>query len=64
MADEWDTMRETDALLRSTQILSMNLQTNTPAAVAISPFLVCFTTAQSKLPRAGSDFIQNIVCLT
>ena len=30
----------------------MNLQTNTPTAVAISPLLVCF--AQSKSPRAVS----------
>ena len=62
MPDQWDGMRETNALLRSTQILSMNLQTNTPAAVAISPSLVCF--AQSKLPRASSDLVRNIVCLT
>ena len=37
--DEWDIMRETDAFLRSTQIRSMNLQTNTSAGVAISPVL-------------------------
>ena len=60
--DDWDTMRETDALLWSTQVLLMNLQTNTPAAVAISPLLVCF--AQLKLPRASSDVVRNIVCLT
>ena len=51
MPDEWDTMRGMDTLLRSTQILSMNLQTNTPAAVSISPLLVCF--AQLKLPSAS-----------
>ena len=62
MPDECDTMREMDALLRSTQILLMNLQTNTPAAVAISPLLVCF--AQSNLPRASSDLVRNIMCLT
>ena len=62
MPDEWDTMRETDELLRSTEVLSMNSQTNTPAAVARSPLLVCF--AQSKLPRACSDLVRNIVCLT
>ena len=60
--EEWDTMREMDALLRSTQILLMNLQTNTPPAVAISPLLVCF--AQSKLPSTSSDLVRNIVCLT
>ena len=62
MPDEWDTMREMDALLRLTQILSMNLQTNTPAAVAIPPLLVCF--AQSKLPSASSSLVRNIACLT
>ena len=40
----------------------MNLQTNTPAAVAISPLLVCF--AQSELLRADSNLVRNIVCLT
>ena len=55
-------MRETDALLRSTQILLMNFQTNTPGAVAISPLLVCY--AQLKLPSTSSDLVRNIVCLT
>ena len=43
MPDEWDTMRGMDALLRSTQILLMNLLTNTPTAVATSPLLVFCT---------------------
>ena len=55
-------MRETNALLRFTKILSMNLQTNTPAVVAISPLLVCF--AQSELLRADSNLVRNIVCMT
>ena len=55
-------MRETDALIRSIQILLMNFQTNTPGAVAISPLLVCF--AQLKLPSTSSDLVRNIVCLT
>ena len=50
MTDEWDTMRETDTMLWSTQVLSLNLQTKTPAAVAVSSLLVSF--AQLKLPRA------------
>ena len=33
-----------------------------PAAVTISPLLVCF--AQLKLPSASSDLVRNIVCLT
>ena len=32
-------MTETDAGLRSTEIPYMNLQTNTPTAFAISPYL-------------------------
>ena len=55
-------MRETDAFLRLAQFLSMYLQTNTPATVAIAPLLACF--AQSKLPRASPDLVRNIVCLT
>ena len=62
MPDEWDTMRETAALLRLTQILLMNLRTNTPATVAISPLLICF--AQSKLHSTSSNLVRNIVCLT
>ena len=58
----WDLHYYTDALLRSAQILSMNLQTNKPVAVAISPLLVC--SAQLKLPRNGSKLVRNIVCLT
>ena len=61
MHDEWDTMRETEAVLRLTQLLSINLQANTPAAVAISPLLVCF--AQSMLPSDSYDLVKDIVCL-
>ena len=57
--DEWDTMRECKALLRTTQLLSMNLQINILAAFAISPLLVCF--AQSKLPSDSSDLVKDIV---
>ena len=55
------TMMMYQSMLRS-YCLSMNLQTNTPAAVAISPLLVC--SAQLKLPRTGSKLVRNIVCLT
>ena len=54
-------MTETEAVLRLTQLLSMNLQTNTPAAVTVSPILVCF--AQSKLPSKDSDLVQDIVSI-
>ena len=57
MPAELDTMRETNGLFRLTQILSMNLQSITPAVVAISPLLVCF--AQSKLPSAGSNLVRK-----
>ena len=40
----------------------MNLQTNTPPAVAVSPILVCFT--QLKLPGEGSDKVQDIVSIS
>ena len=53
MDEEWEIMRETEAVLRSTQLLSMSLQTNTLAAADVSPLLVCF--AQSKLLRDPSD---------
>ena len=39
----------------------MNLQTNTPAAVAVSPLLVCFV--QSKLPNDDSDVVKDIVSI-
>ena len=40
----------------------MNLQTNTPPAVAVSPILVCFT--QLKFPGEGPDMVQDIVRIT
>ena len=60
MPDEWDTMRETDALLRLTQILSMSLQTNT--LLLLSHLYLFF--AQLKLPSASCNLERNIVCLT
>ena len=54
-------MRETEAGLRSTQLLSMNLLMNTPAPVALSPLLVCFV--ESKLSSDGSNLVKDIICL-
>ena len=57
--EEWEMMTETEAVLRSTQLLSMSLQTNTPAPVAVSLILVC--SAWLKLPSEGYDIVQDIV---
>ena len=50
--EEYEMMTEAGALLSS-----MNIQTNTAHAVAVSPLLVCST--QSNLPSDGSDFVME-----
>ena len=65
----WEMMTETEAVLRSTQLLFMNLQASTPPPpppppppqVAVSPILVCF--AQLQLPTQCSDLVHNIVSI-
>ena len=59
--EEWQQLAEAEAVLRSTQILSLDLQTNIPGAVAISPLLVCF--AKSKIPKTKDDFVEGIVVI-
>jgi hypothetical protein len=40
---EWQILAEVEAVLRSTQVLSIALQTNVPGAVSVSPILVAYT---------------------
>ncbi|KAL7571353.1 hypothetical protein ACA910_007666 [Epithemia clementina (nom. ined.)] len=57
--EEWVMIAEAEAVLCSTQILSLDLQTNIPGAVAVSPVLVCF--AKAQIPQKNSSPVSGIV---
>lgn len=41
-SDEWQQISEIEAVLRSTKILSFNLQTNFPGAISVAPLMICY----------------------